>query len=299
MRLSIPIILGLTSLPHLIGAQRRRACYYPNGSRANNDMACNPEAETNNKIHSSCCSVDDNVACLSSNLCYNHIGYIYRGSCTDPTWEDPSCPSERCTSFSGSGMNILPCNDATNFWCCADGGSVPCCQNENRTQFYLNPGTITYVASGLTTAVLPTTTSAETTSTDSATTTSSEPSATAVPKAIATAISTGAAVGMGVGIAIPTILAIAFAALWWIERSKRKRLPRAQPIVPPAPFAPEYHQQSYGDGGAGGSLRPPLEMQSRSYSSELSSGYDQPVMGIDALELSAQSVKPPGYIGAQ
>ncbi|KAK6514745.1 hypothetical protein TWF506_007111 [Arthrobotrys conoides] len=289
------ILLGLTALPSLITAQRR--CYFPNGNLAPDHRACDPEAETDNRVHSSCCSIDDNVACLSSNYCLNQNGYVYRGACTDRDWEDSSCPRQHCQLFSGSGMNLLSCDDVSRSWCCADGGSTPCCKNENVTQFSLNAGMVTYIAT-VAAVTLPTTsistTSEVSTTSGGTTTTTSDPSATSVPQAAAAAISTGAAVGMGIGITIPTILAILFAVLWWIERSKRKRQQtHAQPIVPPAPFASDY--QTYG-GGSGG-LQPP-ELHSLSYSSELSGAYDrQPLQSADALELSAQSVKPPGYSG--
>ncbi|RVD83649.1 uncharacterized protein DFL_005429 [Arthrobotrys flagrans] len=291
MRLSI--LLSLTALPSLIAAQRR--CYFPDGSRAPSHRACSQDAETDNSVHSSCCGLDDNVVCLSSKLCINQNGYIYRGACTDQTWEDEACPSSYCTSFAGSGMNILPCNDVTRQWCCAEGGTIPCCQNENRTKFLLNPGTVTYVAAGLSTVSLPasSSTSAESTSASdtSTTTTTSDLIATSAPQPTPTTLSTGVAVGMGIGIGIPTVLAIVFASLWLIERSKRKR--QQQPIVPPAPFTSDYHHQSYGGGG-----RSPPELHDTPYSSELSSGYDrQPLQSADALELSARSVKPPGYTG--
>ncbi|KAK6500525.1 hypothetical protein TWF481_010868 [Arthrobotrys musiformis] len=290
----LPLLLSITVLPYLITAQR--ACYFPDGTRASDHMACSPEAEEDEDTHSACCSVVDNVACLSSKLCINQNGFVYRGSCTDRTWTDKSCPSAYCTYFSSSGMNILPCNDVTRMWCCAEGGSIPCCQNENKTQFSLNPGTVTYVASTVSLPVTSSTSSAETTTTsDAATTTSSEPSATAEPQVTTTAIPTGTAVGMGIGIALPTVLAIVFAALWWIERAKRKRFD--EPIIPPPHFTSDYHQQSYGASTGGGHLHPP-ELHGRSYSSELSGGYDrQPLQSADALELSAQSVKPPGYTG--
>ncbi|KAK6355622.1 hypothetical protein TWF718_000017 [Orbilia javanica] len=299
MRLSI--LLGLTALPCIITAQRR--CYFPDGSRAPNHRACNQEAETDNNVHSSCCGLDDNVVCLSSNLCINQKGYIYRGACTDESWDDPACPSSHCTYFGSSGMNILSCDDVSGLWCCAEGGSIPCCQNANKTKFLLNPGTVTYVSLGLSTISSTSTSAASSSSTESTsttdattTTTSSESPATGVPQAVVTALSTGAAVGMGIGITIPSVLAIVFASLWWIERSRRKR--HAQPVVPPAPFASDYHHQSYGGGGGGGGGLQPPELQNRSYSSELSGGYDrQPLQSADALELSAQSVKPPGYIG--
>ncbi|KAK6530562.1 hypothetical protein TWF281_007405 [Arthrobotrys megalospora] len=293
------VLLSLVALQSISSAQRPRPCYYPNGGRALDHRPCDglPTPEDGSRIpHSACCSSDDNVVCLSSNLCINGRGYLYRGGCTDQTWEDPACPSERCTLYSGSGMNILPCNDATNLWCCAEGGEIPCCQNENKTKFLLNPGTVTYVAEGLLTVSLPissSTTSAESTTSTESTTTTSEPTATAAPQS--TSLSTGAAVGVGIGISIPTILAIVFASLWLIERAKRKRLDmHSEPILPPAPFAPAPgHAHSYGGREGGGGLRPASELHNSSVSSELSGGY-----GVDAIELLGASVKPPGYVGS-
>ncbi|EPS35332.1 hypothetical protein H072_11301 [Dactylellina haptotyla CBS 200.50] len=272
--------LGLATL----AIAQSRACFFPDGTRANGYTACDPEA-----VHSPCCSNSDNVVCLSSKLCYNQFGYVYRGACTDRTWGDDACPSEHCTAFASQGMNILACNDATGDWCCADGAEVPCCQDKNATQFYLNPGTVTFVSAGLSTRTSTTSTSTEattsaTTSTEAATTTTSAPSDTAEPQVSPTSLPVGAAVGMGVGIGIPTILAIVFGCLWWIERMKRRSYENGsildEPILPPAPYTQSpYH------------LGPSHMWQSRSLRSELSTTED-PIM-----ELSAVGVKPPGYVG--
>ncbi|KAF3913311.1 hypothetical protein ABW20_dc0102189 [Dactylellina cionopaga] len=199
-------------------------------------------------------------------------------------------------------MNILPCNDATGSWCCADGAVTPCCQVENPSTFYLDPGTVTFIRAGLSTVDSPSSTSAiastttTTTTSGAATTTSSGPSATAEPQATETTLTVGGAVGLGIGVGIPTILAIVFGILWWIERVKRKAYETnaanmEEPILPPAPYGGGYGGESYG-------LQPPAQLHNRSISSELSSAYGaQAVESANIMELSAHPTKPPDYIG--
>ncbi|KAK6530506.1 hypothetical protein TWF694_003854 [Orbilia ellipsospora] len=300
--------LNLLALSQLTVAQTTKPCYFPDGSRASGYQACDETAD-----NSACCAISDNVVCLSSSLCYNEFGYIYRGACTDQTWGDSACPSDHCLDFQSSGMNILACDDSKGQWCCADGDEPPCCQNKNATQFYLNPGTVTFVAKGLSTlpttstsSVPSTTTQPATSTTDPAAATTSAPSATAVP-ATSNSLTVGASVGIAFGIAIPTIAAIIFGTLWWVERNKRENYEGGglqEPILPPAPPALYGHshgqaQNRYSNGGS--SLQPPGSHQassvSRSVSSELSTGYNQ-TQATNVMELASTSVKPPGYIGS-
>ncbi|KAF3914469.1 hypothetical protein AA313_de0203707 [Arthrobotrys entomopaga] len=214
-------------------------------------------------------------------------------------------------------MNLLACDDSQGQWCCADGAEPPCCSNKNATQFYLNPGTVTFVAKGLSTifdpsstSSIPSTTTEPATSTADAATTTSTPDATAVPTT-SNSLTVGASVGIAFGIAIPTIIAIIFGTLWWVERSKRERYEGGglqEPILPPAPPALYGHGQTQNHNNnnnrynnAAGSLHPPASHQtssvSRSVSSELSTGYNQ-AQSTNAMELASTSVKPPGYLGS-
>jgi hypothetical protein len=59
------------------------SCYYPDGSLAESDSPCFPDANV-----SFCC--ETGIQCLTDKVClYRH--YI-RGSCTDKSWSSPECP---------------------------------------------------------------------------------------------------------------------------------------------------------------------------------------------------------------
>ena len=47
--------------------------------------ACNHTAH-----FSSCCFGDD--SCVEGGLCFRNFGFMYRRSCTDPAFQDSSCP---------------------------------------------------------------------------------------------------------------------------------------------------------------------------------------------------------------
>ncbi|KAK6359179.1 hypothetical protein TWF696_000344 [Orbilia brochopaga] len=396
----------------LVPFTRAKDCYYPDGSVASKYSPCDESAD-----NSPCCAQSDNVACLSSGLCYGQYGYVYRGACTDSSWEASECPdpcSDRA-GFLNGGMNILACNDATGYWCCADGAETPCCQDssKNDEQFYLNPGTVTYVGTGLssvatdtvtntvtdtvtetaagadadtvtvtktetadapdadtitvtktitdevsgaapdadTVTVTTTATAAVDTITATVTTTAAAATITSTITAITTAIpapagtatiivatgsgvtsmltacataaeaaatvspdsnhlSTGATAGIAVGIAVPVLLTVVFAALWLVERYKRKHLEaagmtaqesgyRLPPPAPPAPpqlpvaFAPGQYGSPNGALGAGyAPMMTPRQPQPPAPSVVDNSQTTAPPHPV---ELSAQTVKPPDY----
>lgn len=83
----LPLVFSLVFFlqPWRILAQ---TCYFPNGAIATNDIACT------NGPAAICCEFT--ATCLDNELCFNPFGsavggYI-RGSCTDISWESPSCP---------------------------------------------------------------------------------------------------------------------------------------------------------------------------------------------------------------
>ena len=61
------------------------SCYWPDGSPTDfSYVACTPTA-----THSVCCSSGD--SCVGNGLCYSRYGSVYRGGCTDSTWQTNEC----------------------------------------------------------------------------------------------------------------------------------------------------------------------------------------------------------------
>ncbi|KAK4187738.1 hypothetical protein QBC35DRAFT_463588 [Podospora australis] len=99
-----------------------KLCYYPNGQMAPRDFPCDPDVED-----SPCCDGRFGSACLSNKLCLGPYGTIARGSCTDKTWQSPSCAAF-CVggAFSGGGRDLSSCANSTSYCCDNSGG---CCDS--------------------------------------------------------------------------------------------------------------------------------------------------------------------------
>jgi hypothetical protein len=120
------LLLDLLSFPYLADAK----CYFPDGKTvAAQDTPC---MEGN----STCCG--QGFACLSNNICMltsyvsgagsGQSSYV-RGSCTDPTWNDPNCP-QFCITPShddndAGGQGLKKC-DGTNLdmYYCVDNNTA-------------------------------------------------------------------------------------------------------------------------------------------------------------------------------
>jgi hypothetical protein len=81
-------------------------CYYPDGAIPQ-DYVWEP---CTGNTYSSCCVPGEGDVCQPDGLCYYpQTGYLYRGTCTDRTWNDPSCNSDicvdgTCSSFEASSF---------------------------------------------------------------------------------------------------------------------------------------------------------------------------------------------------
>jgi hypothetical protein len=64
-------------------------CYYPDGSKAVNYRY----VPCTNDTFSACCNPNEYDICQPNGLCWWPGGSsLYRGACTDPTWQSPNCP---------------------------------------------------------------------------------------------------------------------------------------------------------------------------------------------------------------
>ncbi len=71
-----------------------RTCYWPDESIVSDQEGDNytPCNSTANGVDSACCDKDD--VCSSSGYCLGRSGYMYRGACTDPSWNAEACSQE-------------------------------------------------------------------------------------------------------------------------------------------------------------------------------------------------------------
>ncbi|KAI0459541.1 hypothetical protein F5B21DRAFT_455236 [Xylaria acuta] len=122
----------------------QQQCYYPKGNPSGGDIPCGDGVN-----HSHCCAFD--AICLSNKLCLHSTGSfeLSRGSCTDPTWQSPKCPSH-CTNVSidmGIPLSLHRFGDSMpSQYCCgttilkSGGLSLGCAWSPQ--PFTLEPGDI-------------------------------------------------------------------------------------------------------------------------------------------------------------
>ncbi|PGH00709.1 hypothetical protein AJ79_08129 [Helicocarpus griseus UAMH5409] len=114
-----PLLLLLLTSP--VTAQKK--CYLPNGEVEENDAPCFPQ-----NPHSACCGGSTYV-CSTNNMCAHYDGsYYVIGSCTDPTWNDPACPSY-CYFRDHIHNSVRRCSKDT--YCCSDGPKCNCTTEVN------------------------------------------------------------------------------------------------------------------------------------------------------------------------
>src|SRR5882757_7551280 len=70
-------------------------CYYPDGSIPT-DYFYEP---CTGAEYSSCCVLSEGDICQDNGLCYYPgTGNVFRGACTDRTWNDSACPVDICVT---------------------------------------------------------------------------------------------------------------------------------------------------------------------------------------------------------
>jgi hypothetical protein len=233
-------------------------CFYPDGSTAQSDFACNLTAE-----HSFCCAVGYN--CLENKICVA-VGESdwNRGSCTDKSWNSPECP-RFCMDFRQNGGSfIVNCAEDAGV-CCYDTlvfpeeNRVDCCsanltEQNPVTMLPGEPTPFTLITSGASTQTrilssssssstsATSTTSSSTTST-STTPTSTTPSSTSSPtdgpsatptpaaSSSSSSLTTGAYVGIAIGIAAAVGI-LGAAILLFRKRRRSNRQQSQSPMTP-------------------------------------------------------------------
>ncbi|KAI6782751.1 uncharacterized protein J7T54_000894 [Emericellopsis cladophorae] len=125
--------LGLVS----VSQAHEKTCWAPDGkTKADNEtyVPCNKLGIEEDGVHSSCCNLDGKTderdLCAQTGLC-NNDGILWRGYCTDQSWESAACVNV-CTDESKGGnvtgiVMLTPCGDGR--YCCGD--TTACCSGED------------------------------------------------------------------------------------------------------------------------------------------------------------------------
>ena len=191
-----------------IAAQVNRAtCYWPNGQVANDTTPCKSSSP------SACCGTND--LCLSNGFCLVDM-FLARHACTDQNFNDPSCPQSCKNILPDRAKNLQQCSYSE--WACTG------CAND---KFQLSTGQIILWQNQMPSGV---SSSYYTVVADPSTPASTDAAATRAAASAPTATTASACpskqsemAGIGAGVGIPLgIAALAFAALWALERRRSK-----------------------------------------------------------------------------
>ncbi|KAF2810127.1 uncharacterized protein BDZ99DRAFT_570749 [Mytilinidion resinicola] len=103
------------------------SCYYPDGTFPTDYIYTPCTGDT----YSSCCIASEGDQCLSNGLCeYPGGDYVFRGACTDKTWEAPECFQHCKTGDSSDTYDTLVSCGGTKY-CCNSEGST-CCNDDSK-----------------------------------------------------------------------------------------------------------------------------------------------------------------------
>ncbi|ORY16267.1 hypothetical protein BCR34DRAFT_119926 [Clohesyomyces aquaticus] len=113
------------------------SCYYPDGSFPS-DYVYAPCSDEEN---ATCCQLSSGDQCLSNGLCYSPSSdYMFRGGCTDKSWNSPNC-FQHCKTGEwsvGTYDQLVHCGG--NRYCCYSDGST-CCNDDSKV-FNVDTGTV-------------------------------------------------------------------------------------------------------------------------------------------------------------
>ncbi|KAI0178837.1 hypothetical protein GGR52DRAFT_276457 [Hypoxylon sp. FL1284] len=224
-------------------------CYHLDGTNAGPQVgACNSNATGTDNSHSACCNIENADACLSTGLCLNSLSrqsnhLLWATGCTDPTFQDPSCP-QYCRGLKIDNAHLKPCNDS-GFWCCESDANILTTEKCCKQSFELTQpiGTvIAQMASGA--GALPIATGAS--SPTPSTSTSSSPDADSssdIPDA-SSEIPSGAVAGLAVEAVLLAATLAGLAFVLWRNRILNRRAKEAEAAAVVARSAhAQAHQQ--------------------------------------------------------
>ena len=110
--LLICLLFSTSYIQPVLAAQTK--CYTMTGIliEDENVVPCNPSATGGAGSHSSCCNQKEGDVCLSTGLCLSPkaktpSNMLWTNGCTDPTWNDSSCPQYCNPPVNSTGKLIL------------------------------------------------------------------------------------------------------------------------------------------------------------------------------------------------
>ncbi|PMD31562.1 hypothetical protein L207DRAFT_640821 [Hyaloscypha variabilis F] len=115
---SVVSLFTFTFVSQLSSVEAFAQCYYPDGSIPT-DWIWEP---CTGAQYSSCCVPSEGDICQPDGLCYYpQDDLTYRGTCTDRTWQDPSCNADICVNGFETTWNwAIQCDNpnGSDTWAC-------------------------------------------------------------------------------------------------------------------------------------------------------------------------------------
>jgi len=225
-RAAFAALFALTTV--LPACSATAVCYYPNGNIAPTYQPCN---QTSDGSPSACCELSSS-ACSLTGYCYGNAGVMYRGGCTDSTFNAVECPQQCKDVNTGafSNINLCPGSNGNTFFTCSGSGefTIDMC----KTNFTFNAGT----------PFTPSSTASQGTTTITTTATPSASSNTSAASSSSTAQATcsdpALTVGLAVGLPFGLLSAFLAAVIFWQHRKYTS-------TTQPAPLGPSIPSQGY------------------------------------------------------
>jgi len=220
------LVLSIQSLALLIISRAMADnCYWPNGDLSKSYVPCNVNpASTGPRA---CCAPTE--PCLANKLCFSTaVGVVYRGACTDNTFQDPNCPKVFLTESPNNTANLIPC---LNGYYRYSGGQC----TDSDVFKWSSAGVIgleAITASSITTG----------TASASATSTSACPAAVGSCDQVAQNAQRTVGLGVGLGLGLPLLAALVAVAYLLFAGRRRKADAPAYQGVPPAPTEEKPYQ---------------------------------------------------------
>jgi len=127
IRIVLLLLLGLfwIGVERAVGASNATGCFYPDGQPAV-DFKYESCGKTPGATFSSCCNPSEGDKCIQElGLCFfppvaagsGYGAYLYRGGCTDKSWEDPAC-SRICFTNNPNRFETVGYCSKTDDFCC-------------------------------------------------------------------------------------------------------------------------------------------------------------------------------------
>ncbi|KAF4810304.1 hypothetical protein CGCTS75_v014619 [Colletotrichum tropicale] len=262
------------------------ACYVPNGidRHSLSNIGDNEYDPCEKDGVSMCCNTHNKDRCQRSGLCWEpSSNVLWRGSCTDQTWESPGC-LKLCISPNETGIDQLPMNEMDQAVTgCNDGEGdeqTYCCGYYEQARSCCEAGLGMRIVNGQVVAKTSGTTTSATTTSESTTSATTAPTQT--PSASTSAADSGNAssnagiIGGAVGGSVAAVMVLGLTWFIWLRRRKAAKSSGASNMANMVELNSGERKELYSQRMPPGYSRQPSELPTTAPLIELGGGNSPP-----------------------